>query len=253
MTLRRTLPRVAGSLAALAVVASIPAWSLVGTSDRPSGGERADPVVPSFFEAVAETPSPTPDPTEDAVDTAEGSSAGAASGDDTLIEVSGAPFWVGPEGSRAEVVATVTAYRAARGLPAFVPYESVDSSSCTPAAHGSAAAGGFERTSATLGQRLVARSPDAVGFHAAAGYVAVAFFVVDELIVDGVVYPNRATQLLVSQCLSASGSPEVIPSSPPAPDPVPSESAPPDPAPPAETPPADPPVPDPVESEPAGG
>jgi hypothetical protein len=243
MTLRRILPRALASLGAVVLVASVPAWTFANASGAP-GGEPSDQAVGPWLGSEVESSEPTADvesgeTSEAETDGSSGSSlasgGGTFDGTSGWIDFGGYQFWIGPPGSRSEVVATVAAYRAGLGLPAFVPIENLGGWSCTMVAHGSATAS-TEPTNETLGQLLIRRSPAAVGFQPAAGWAVSATIIVDELIVNDVVYPNRATQIGVMHC----SPPPPPPSSP---TPSPSEPAPIEPSPPpAETspPPAEP-------------
>lgn len=241
MTVRRILPRVLASLGAVVLVASVPAWGLVNTSAGSTGGtpnEVAEPwlapsddspVLTAAEEADGDTPLAETDSSSAAPSGGAPSSGGGAfDGNSGWVAFNGGRFWIGPPGSRSEVAATVNAYRASAGLPAFVPFENLGGWVCSVAAHGSAVAAS-EQSAETLGQRLIRRSPAAVGFRPAAGWAASATFVVDELILEGAgVYPNRATQMLVSHCAPPppppTGEPSPPPAEPPPAEPVPTET-----------------------------
>ena len=252
MTLRRTLPRVLASVAAIALVASVPAWSLThasgeAVSDPPgsSADSWLDPDVDETDSAETGDDSETPQVHPEDVagsNTGPSGSKGVGGGDfdgtSGWVEFGGGKFWIGPPGSRSEVVAAVAAYRAARGLPAFLPMESLGGWSCSVAAFGTAVSA-TEPTTETLGQRLIRRSPEAVGFRPAAGWAVSATVVVDELILgDGRVYPNRSAQIGVVHCAPPTG-PTPPPADPPPTDPPPVDPPPVDPSPPVE-PPTDP-------------
>jgi hypothetical protein len=244
------LPRILASVAAIALVASVPAWSLThpGNTDVEPGDSAAAPwggsdsPTPSAGDVDAGEEHPDADnPAPNAApDDGAPPSAGTFNGTSGIVDFNGVDFWIGPPGSLSEVAATVAAYRAARGLPAFAPYP-LDGWSCSIAAYGSAVMSG-NPTSQTLGQLLVSTSPAAVGFRPTAGWKATAHIVVDELILgDGTVYPNRSTQIGVSHCSPPPPPPTTPPTTPPT-EPTP---------PPADPPPADPPPTDPpVEPEP---
>jgi hypothetical protein len=245
MSIRRILPRAVASLGAVVLVASVPAWTFANASGAPSG-EPSEPAAGPWLGLEVESSEPIADDVESG-ETSEaetdgssgsflGSEGGAFDGTSGWIDLGGDRLWIGPPGSRSEVVATVTAYRAGRGLPAFVPIENLGGWSCTMVAHGGATTA-TEPTTETLGQLLIRMSPAAVGFQPTAGWAVSASFIVDELIVNGVVYPNRATQIGVMHC----SPPPPPPSSP---TPSPSEPAPIEPSPPTE------PSPPPAEPEP---
>lgn len=245
MTLRRVLPRALASLGAVVLVASVPAWSLANVSSDP-GGDAPDEAFEPWLEPLVDSTEPAVDDLADAEtpEAESGASSGAWHASDGAdfdgtsgwVDFNGGRFWIGPPGSHSEVVATVTAHRAALGLPAFVPIENLGGWSCMMVAHGSAVAAG-EPTTATLGQLLIGRSPAAVGYRPTAGWAVSATVVVDELILGGGgVYPNRATQIGILHC-----SPPPPPPGGPTPPPVDLSPPPAEPSPsPTEPPPADP-------------
>lgn len=224
MSVRRTLPRMLASLGLLGVLTAV-AVASAGAPHSDEAAEAPRPVAPVGIvgldplaeddEPAEEEPTPDDEPEAGAPP-----APGAPASPGSVVEAApGFSVQIRTPESSAQVAAAIAAYRAGRGLPAFLTSEPSGHTGCVWGPGGSIFPGDAP-ASESLGAAVIRRMPGAAGYVGPAGTVAVAVITTTSYLApDGVEYAGQTATILTKHCIvgGVTPPPPAVPSPPPVP------------------------------------